>query len=487
MGIKITVGSVFMPHIREEYDIDDFVKIDVLIQGEVESNQFLLSLWHQFDITYAPKHSKNKVPWAYMPQKIVGKKKHILVLGNINTSIGNYIVAISYKRKGDIDSIYLYSPNQEKKYYNNKFQSLVELAKNHKNDISIFYYEAILISPFEGLSIQSYCGKNFKLSMKNDSIYVEFAVSAIDKYEAFSASMKRMNNLCAFLSVETNIRFEFSNPKISIDPILFEQQNINFQGDYIDFYPIADDRLMLSENGYNFINEYIFIERELIYDKSIQFFISACRHIYEGLSDELKLGDQVKFTFPQSTIEYSPRDNRDKQTYITKGVMSYLSAIETATMPNSVTITCSKCSSLQYKISSRITEFMTKYFHEDMGRIFKSLYSFRSQFLHAGKFATDNDYHYNRPLINISSYSGLIDYGFISIKTQGKVHQIYITNIREWTTYALRCYYQEMIYNRTLFDLSKDLNSASSYIQHYKDVIISNDIPGVEIKDLCIL
>lgn len=81
--MKINIKSPFFPEVAKEVDLDNFVKIDVNITEELESNHFLLSLWHQLDVNYAPQHT-DRVPWAYLPQKYVGKKINILVFGNIN-------------------------------------------------------------------------------------------------------------------------------------------------------------------------------------------------------------------------------------------------------------------------------------------------------------------------------------------------------------------------------------------------------------------
>lgn len=485
--MKINIKSPFFPEVAKEVDLDNFVKIDVNITEELESNHFLLSLWHQLDVNYAPQHT-DRVPWAYIPQKYIGKKINILVFGNINTKIGNYVVAMSYAKKGNIDSLYFYSPFHEQEHYKKYFKEIVSNAIKHKNELSIFNCKTELKSQFNNLQIQQYKGDNFTLYSENNKIWLSFNLKAIDQYEAFRSSMKRLNYLCAFLSVETNILFEFQEIVLTNNQENIIKTDVEHQYfiDFIDFYSVKEDVLQLSEYGFKFLDDFVFVERDLIMNRRLKYFILACQHISEGLYHELKLGDKTAYTFPKVSFVLSPNDLRNKQAFITQGVMSYMSAIETASFPDGTTTQCATCHNLQYKISSRISDFMTHYFHEDMGKLFKSLYGFRSKFLHTGELATDNDYHYNRPLIDSSTETGLVDYGFISVKVNGNVGLIYINNIREWTTYALRCYYQEYFYNRLNFNLknSMDENNSDSYIAHYEKIVVSSCLPGIEVIGL---
>jgi len=488
--MKINITSPFLPQITKEVDLDCFVKIDVNIIGELESNHFLLSLWHQLDINYAPEHS-DRVPWAYIPQRYIGKKMNVLVFGNINTKIGNYVVAMSYTKKGNINSLYFYSPFRKQEYYKIFFKTSVRNAINNKDNLTLFHCKTALNSQFSNLNIQEYEGNNFALYSNNNRIYLNFKLKAIDKHEALKSSMKRLTYLCAFLSIETNILFEFQDIELNnkVENKIKSDIKPEYFHDFIDFHSIDNSTLKLSEYGFKFLNDYIFIERDLIIDKRLQYFISACQHIHEGLQNELKTGSITAYTFPKMSFALSPKDLRDKQTFITQAVMSYMSAIETASFPDGITTQCETCHNLQYKISSRISNFMTRYFHEDMGSLFKSLYSSRSKFLHTGKLATDNDYYYNRPLIDSSTETGLIDYGFISVNVKGKTGLIYINNIREWSTYALRCYYQEYFYERSKFDNIEvqDENNSASYIQHYGKTEIRSCIPGIEILGFDVL
>ena len=55
------------------------------------------------------------------------------------------------------------------------------------------------------------------------------------------------------------------------------------------------------------------------------------------------------------------------------------------------------------------------------------------------------------PLLSESSATGVKGYGNIAIKIDGNIRSFHVSNVREWTTYILRCYYQKYILGRTLF------------------------------------
>jgi hypothetical protein len=136
--------------------------------------------------------------------------------------------------------------------------------------------------------------------------------------------------------------------------------------------------------------------------------------------------------------------------------MNYLSAIETASMPEGQPRTCPACGNVIYKISARVEKLTSTYLSPETGKVFKELYNMRSKYLHAGKLSCDSYLVTTRPFIDPSTGSGLTDYGFISCKVGGKLAIIALQNIQELTTYILRCYYQEHIFGIKDFDPDDD-------------------------------
>lgn len=209
MAIKIKVYSPFLPNYVKGVDFNDFKRIDVGIKGELESNHFLWKLWHLFDLKFSPSTGKGYAPWAYLPQKYTGKKNQVLVLGNINTSLGNFHVAISYVAKGDIDSICFYSGIHNDKPTYRKLRDVVLQAKEEMYRLDTFHYKVELYCKFDKLKFHTYIGSHFKLYSQNEKMFVSFDITCADKYEAYHLGMERMKYLAAFLAVETNILFDY--------------------------------------------------------------------------------------------------------------------------------------------------------------------------------------------------------------------------------------------------------------------------------------
>ena len=136
---------------------------------------------------------------------------------------------------------------------------------------------------------------------------------------------------------------------------------------------------------------------------------------------------------------------------MTSALMSYLSAMECVTAGDGQRETCSECGAVKYKIAQRVKDLATKYLGEHLGKVFNKLYGYRSKFLHEGRFASESNMIRTIPLLSKTSATGLDDYGKISVSVEGGARQIDIANVKEWTTYTLRCFYQERIMGRTSF------------------------------------
>ena len=318
MTLKIKVSNPFLPNYVKEVDFEDFERIDVGIKGEMDSNHFLWKLWHLFDLQYAPSNGKGFAPWAYLPQRYIGKKKQILVLGNINTALGNFHVAISYVTKGDIDSVCFYSGIHNDKPTYKKLRAIVLQAKNEINQLETFHYQVELFSKFDKLNFHTYIGNHFKLYSQNEKIYVSFDVTCADKYEAYHIGMERMKYLVAFLAVETNILFDypFIENSSMVDNITEEQPV--FMQNYIDGYSISGDTVLLSKEGFQFLDQFIFVERDLCLTHLVKYFLLGCIHVQDGMKEQEDFDDVVKFTFPTLTyaaIRKLVKNRQEKYTH----------------------------------------------------------------------------------------------------------------------------------------------------------------------------
>lgn len=433
----------------------DFEKIAVNSIGYIESNKFLVSLWNQINKHICPSHCVDRAPWAYFPGKYQGKNSAVSVLGFCETSIGELYFALEYRRKGDIDSLLVMRPTSSlKREEIKKLRLLVESAKVDINKTKCFLCKTRIFAKLKKIRFAEYNASNFCITPSDGGFILKFYVNAIDKFEAEQQALERLYEICAFLTVETNIYCSFEEFAVTENELLPESQSISpFIEDYLDYYPSVNNWLIcISSYAYNFINENILsIGRFEKRSEVEKFFISACKHLQIGVETELKIGDVAIASIPFSTIALTKRDQRNKVEYMTSALMSYLSAIECATATETNHETCKECGAVIYKIANRVRNLSTEFLGEHLGKVFHKLYTYRSKFLHTGRMASDANVIRTIPLLSESSETGVKEYGSVAIKIDGKICSVSISNIREWTTYILRCFYQKRILGRVSF------------------------------------
>lgn len=485
MAAKIKVYTPFLPNYIKEVDFEDFESIEVGIKGEIEANHFLWKLWHLFDMQYAPSNGNGCAPWAYFPQRYVGKKNQVLVLGNINTALGNFHVAIAYAKKGDIDSVCFYSGIHNDKLTYKKLREIVLQAKNEMDQLETFHYKVELFNKFDKLKFHTYIGNHFKLYSQNEKIYVSFDVTCVDKYEAYHLGMERMKYLVAFLAVETNILFDYPFIENSSKEKSITGDQSLFMQNYIDGYSISGGTVLLSEEGFQFLDQYVFVERDLCMTHLVKYFLLGCIHVQDGMKEQEDFDDVVKATFPFLTYAAMRKQVKNRQEKYTHCIMHYLSAIETASFEEGNHETCACCGAVKYKIGARVKDFVTKYFNEKLGNVFKGLYNIRSKYLHTGILSTIGDFLNARPLLDTGTDLGLFDNSFVSVKANGTVSLASAMNIKEWTTFCMRCFYHEKMFGNTNYEVEdSNNNNSEDYIKHFSDIVLKAYIKGIEITGI---
>lgn len=251
---------------------------------------------------------------------------------------------------------------------------------------------------------------------------------------------------------------------------------------YIDGYSISGDKVLISEEAFRFLDKTIFVERDLHLSHLEEYFLLGCIHVQDGMKEQECFDDNVTRTSPMLSYGLTRIGLKDKQEKYTHCVMHYLSAIETASYEEGNHEVCGACGSIKFKIGSRVKDFISKYFDEDLGKVFKSLYAVRSKYLHIGILSTSGDFLNVRPLIDDGTELGLVDNSFISVKVNGGIAIVYVSNIKEWTTFALRCFYHEKMFGNMNYEVEAVYNNNSeAYIQHFSDPVIKTDIEGMEL------
>lgn len=335
-----------------------------------------------------------------------------------------------------------------------KLRLLVDEAKINIDKTKCFLCKAKIFAHLKNIRFAEYSASNFCIIPCDEGFGLYFYANAIDKFEAEQQALERLYEICAFLSVETNIYCSFEEFTVTENELLPESKSVcQFIEDYIDYYPTIDNwQICISSYACKFISDNILsIGRFEKRNEIERFFISACKHLQIGIETELRMGDIAIASIPFGTIALNSRDQRNKVEHMTSALMSYLSAIECATAVETNHETCKECGAAIYKIASRVRNLSTEFLGDYLGKVFNKLYAYRSKFLHTGRMASDANIVRTIPLLSETSETGVKEYGNVAIRVDGKICSFNISNIREWTTYILRCYYQRRILGRESF------------------------------------
>lgn len=251
---------------------------------------------------------------------------------------------------------------------------------------------------------------------------------------------------------------------------------------YIDGYSILRDVVLLSEEGFDFLNQYVFVERDLCLSHLVKYFLLGCIHVQDGMREQEDFDDAVKATFQTLTYAAMRKQVKNKQEKYTHCIMHYLSAVETASFEEGNHETCTSCGNVKYKIGARVKDFVAKYLNEELGKVFKRLYGIRSKYLHTGMLSTSGDFLNVRPLLNQCTDLGLSDNSFVSVKANGNVLMVSAMNIKEWTTFCMRCFYHEKMYGNENYEVEDAYNNnTEDYIKHFSNLVIKSYVKGLEI------
>lgn len=456
-----TILTIPDPKIMGNYvkiDFNDFKSFFIGTDTITESNNFLNSLWKNLNEKYSPNNSE-RCPWYYIPQKIRIKQLSVTYFGSMRTKIGYFHIAVSYKKKGSINNIHFlpFESKIDKKEIFSKLKALIKKSKK-KSDIKFNYIVSCeLIGKFIGqeetVGLLDYISDDY---MIKDSV-LKFSIYAQDMTDAKRIASIKLRNIMNFLAVETNLYFVYESLDIQkkdekdenydteIKNIFQEDLEYDIYGykqdEFIDFYPSIGGSTLLSKDGKEFIQR--ILQTDLKIQSNLNIFLNSCYHFREGIKQELLINNKHIFVGKDMYLQLTKKNQVEKQTIIDSTITHYLSSVETSTLIGFTPEKCESCGQMQYKITSRVYEFMSTYLDETLGNIFKKIYNQRSQYLHSGISYAKNQDTETRPLLDKNTGTGSIDYNIITLSIKGEVVGIGKENIREWTSYALRNFYKK--------------------------------------------
>lgn len=457
--IKVEIQFDFGQNVNLDYT--KFIEFSVGTKNIKESNDFLKSMWREFNLEVSH-DGKNRCGWFYGPRKIRIKNRNISYLGIMDSKIGRIYVAVSYKKQGSIDNIMFFMTQEDFEVkHKSLFKRLVRQAK--ANITKLYLYEVKLslrgkcldLDEAEYCLLHSYAHEKFVVYEENSNCKMKFKILAYDFVDANKSAIYKINQVVNFLSIETNIYYEYEDIEVSDinNNIQYECNKINFiyqdnivstnqqveDGEFIDWIPLYKNKVLLSKKGIELIGKILDSDTD-----EVKNFLDGCYHFRQGLEREYQLKERIMITSSQQMLRLASTDIKNGQNILDIAVTFYLSAIETTTLKGSEVEKCESCGQLKYQIGHRVFKFMNTYFDpENGGNLFKKIYELRSRYLHAGESVSSYSVGQNYPLLDDRTGTGCVDQGFISLNIEGNVAVIVICNIREWVSYSLRKYYRE--------------------------------------------
>lgn len=449
--------------IEKKLLFSEFTKFEIRINEFNESNNFLKSLWREFNETI-PLGNLERCPWAFMPKKKVADKS-VIYFGSMNTKLGIIHVAISFKKKGTIDNIcFLFDDNSNVNDFNlGLLKQIVEKSKNKIHEIYTFNAKCILVGKYKNLKgeyvLNNYKSEKYIIYNDQGNLNLVFNGSGYDFIDYENNIYEILQRVINFLCIETNILYEFHSVYIENGNIDFSEYsgkyNDSFQedidddgfvfvdGEFIDFYPLHKDKILLSRKGIKVLDSIIANENK---NDNYNIFMNSCHLFKQGIEQEYESPEsEIHAAYSKDKVLNVKKLGTGKnQGIISNAITYYMSALENITLIGYEAEKCSACGQLKYEIGNRVNEIIEKYFNPDMGKCLKKIYALRSMYLHSGKLYCGGNYSRVRPILDLSTGTNCKDTEFISLMNDGESYIIFLNNIREWISYVLRKTYYDL-------------------------------------------
>jgi hypothetical protein len=335
------------------------VRVSVRMGSLAESNLFLRAVWARMRAHFG------RLGWQLTPSRSgVARKIRFgwASLGQPGKSWpDNVEIAIHYKRIGIIDSIIFQAQGsiyQRIPDLDSTLRSCVEEALEiYSAPSSQMTATQVRSNPYIPFTL--YRGTRWYVGpLSSDRTELGLAVSAFDESDRAYEFKVRLGSILDVLSVWTNCAFEkFDEYDHEAKPIDLKANIFLKRSDWLDDFPVENDRLCLESLSLEFGNK--IIDGTIDADHRL---LRAVRLFHQGLAlhrlPSLNFGDL--------------------------SVVILISALE-AMMEETASSVCQSCGQSIYKISKRVRDLATQHLGDAMVRIFTHYYARRSQFVHTGR------------------------------------------------------------------------------------------------------
>ncbi|WOD41049.1 hypothetical protein [Nodosilinea sp. E11] len=407
------------------------------ITSLADSNRFLRALWAELRKQFG------KFAWNYQPSKDGTSQTIFLGWGN------GIPISLLYSQKSIVNGVLFGNgssePVDEASELGLKLKQSVVAALQHRNIPKTEILEVPISSLYSSLA--PYKGEWLEILPGQRPIsLLTVRVKAFDETDAKTELFRISSFILDVLSIETNNMFWIDSQKqdkvyelkLGTEEAVCPEVNTSPNDEeWIDTYPSHNGYMLISNQAIQFLDR-ILSKDELSSTESL--FIRSCHHYHMARIQDALIYNRLYSPNSQPNDEplgiILEEDPRFKEAPIFAGraneiaTVLYMSAIEVVSMIDAnPSEKCTSCGQEQYRISARVAEYVNKYDEGGhLSKVFKSLYSKRSKYLHAGALLSDHAYVGTTiPKLDPSSDSGMSE--MISVP---------VINLREWTGYMLR-------------------------------------------------
>ncbi len=374
-----------------------------------ETNLLLRALWAELRLEYG------KLAWQCNPFR--DGKRNTIHIGSMDLGLlhtGHF--EVTYKKRGVADALVFYIDPEQHPRLEGCVARAVALVRNPKRFISRI---SVLTSP--GIRMADTAGKSIDFTSTSEQQFALtiFGIRAFDKIDASAEFLRRAKVALDALSFLTNVSFrttaheelarQETESASASDDGTTRQTAPALNGNWIDGYPIVNNRLAISPEGLQSLDELV----QWPISAELGMLADAAHHFHSGL-----------------VLEAGARDHSMVGVNAEQAMVQYISALEAASLIGAAEPTpCSTCGQAQHRISARVTEFVHTRIGPHAARVIKQLYSCRSTYLHRGALLSSRSYvGTTMPQLDPSTLSGILT----------PFAMIPLLNLREWTSYCLR-------------------------------------------------
>lgn len=374
------------------------MRIPVQLRSVPETNSLLRALWASMRAEFG------YFPWQFSPVR--RGEQNAIYFGWVQLGLNQPVrIGVTYKRKGIATGLL--------------FENADEVATRIKRCVETGLVSApaetlcfVTLALEPKIHMASATGKIIQLQpLDKGTFRLGLRVKGYDAIDATAERERRIRLITDSLSFMTNIRFRLlrnQEDDAKTDEILREFDIIP-SDDWLDGHPISNGQLVIDEQSLTFLDA--LLADELV--EPVAMLADAAHHFHSGLVAELQ----------ESELETIG-------TNIEQAIVSYLSALEVASLIGAPDpTTCESCGQAQYKITSRVADFVRLLLGNPASDLVKYLYGLRSNYLHRGLLLSSRAYvGATIPQLDPLSRHGV----------QAQLPMEPVLNLREYTSFCLR-------------------------------------------------